>query len=81
MAEAKVAKLVLKSSQRHPNADAIIAAVERDGGVEDAIDAACHLLDVAVDYLVQKRGAAYVLNRFVISRRIGNALIGDIKRF
>ena len=80
MDKAKIFKLKLQSRQRYPNADVMLAAVERDEGVEAALEAACHLLDSAVEYLVRKRGAAYMLDQFSFSTRLGDALGNEMRR-
>jgi hypothetical protein len=76
----KIFKLQLQSPQRYPNADVILAAVERDDGVEAALEAACYFLDSAVEYLVRKRGAAYMLDQFGFSTRLSDALCNEMRR-
>lgn len=65
MTKAKAVKLNLKSHQSHLDGDAILASVERDRGVDAAVHTASHLLDAATDYLIQKRGAEYMLDQFL----------------
>ncbi|HEY2532715.1 MAG TPA: hypothetical protein VGJ20_33085 [Xanthobacteraceae bacterium] len=80
MAKAKLVEFELESCQPYPNPDAILAAVEKDRGADSALYAASHFLDAAVDYLVRKRGAEYMLDRFSFSVRITDALCNDMRR-
>lgn len=68
--------------KRDPFLDAAeaLAALETSRGTEAAILAALNMLDVAGSYLIQQRGAAYMLDEFAHSVRITHALAREINR-